>query len=109
MGFAPATGDNERVHREQCARAANEALRGETHNTGVITVPAGTGDFLIRDARLGVGKVLILTPLDAHAANAHWYVPEMLNGSARVVFTAHPGGDANYAYVICGIGNTKGV
>ena len=109
MSFAPMTNPNGDLHRRQLAVAANAALRAETANTGAFTVPSGSEEYTLRDARLGVGKVLLLCPTNAEAAKARWYVPAMLNGTATIAFYEHPSGDAAFSFAVVGAGNTKGL
>lgn len=107
MNFAPADGPGEdggRVHRRQIAAAANSALRGETHNTGVLSVPAGVTDVTLTDPRMGAEKVVLLSATDNVAADLHPWIDRssIVKGSVIVRFT-HPGGaDCSFDYVIVG-------
>ena len=109
MTFAPADSPEERRHRVQLAAAVNAALRGETHNTGTMTVPAGATEYLLKDPRLGVEKMLSLTPLDAEAAQAGVWVDRsgLTRGSARLRFTRPPAAECGFDYSITGIQRLK--
>lgn len=90
---------------EQLAAAANAALRGETLNTGRLSVTAGATSTLLLDARCGKGRVLVLIPASAAAAALKWWVQAMDNGSATIGHDA-PGANVDFTYAIQGIGNT---
>lgn len=109
MSFAPITNPNGDLHRRQIAEAANSALRGESNNTGTLTVPAGNTIYTLYDSRLGVGKVLFLSPRNGMAAMSKWYVPEAMNGSADIYFYEPQPDDAEFSYAIIGQGNTRGI
>lgn len=104
MSFAPLDSPNENAHRRQLARAANAALRGETHNTGTFTLPAGATDYVIRDPRLNAERAVLLSPLDAEAANLRPWLDKtsVVRGEATVRFTAAPASDCTFDYVIVG-------
>ena len=102
--FAPLDMPGERQHRRLIAEAANAALRGESHNAGRFTAPAGESDFVLEAPRLGIGKVLLLTPRNAQAAVSGWYVSEVRNGSATIVFNAPLAADAAFDFVVVGVG-----
>lgn len=104
MSFAPLDSPNENAHRRQLARAANAALRGETHNTGTFTLPAGATEYVIRDPRLGVERAVLFSPLDAAAANLRPWLDKasMAGGEATVRFTTAPANDCSFEYVIIG-------
>ena len=106
--FVPLTSLNETLHRVQLASGVNSALRGETHNTGTVSVPGGSQTHTVRDSRLGVGRVLHLSPANAEASAAQWYVPEVLNGEAEICFSVAPQGEALFKYTIGGVGTTRG-
>ena len=107
--IVPLTSPNAELHRRQLAAAVNAATRGELDNTGKFTVPAGSGAFTLEDARLGVGKVLLLSPANAAAAMLRWYAPEVMNGQAALSFLEAPAQDAIFYYAVMGGGNTRGV
>lgn len=104
MSFAPLDSPNEGAHRRQLARAANAALRGETHNTGTFTLPAGATAYVIRDPRLSVERVVLLSPVDAVAANLRPWLDKasVVKGEATVRFAAAPASDCAFDYVIIG-------
>lgn len=104
MSFAPLDSPNESAHRRQLARAANAALRGESHNTGTFTLPAGATDYVIRDPRINVERVIMLSPLDAEAANLRPWLDKasVVRGEATVRFTAAPAVDCAFDYVLIG-------
>jgi hypothetical protein len=107
--FAPLDSLDERTHRQQLAKGVNAALRGDSHNTGQITVPAGTEDYVINDPRIGVGRILVFTPANAEAAQLQIYLTEVLNGSAAISFINMPSDEAVFYYAIIGMGGNKGV
>ena len=102
--FAPLDMPGESQHRRLIAEAANAALRGETHNTGNFTAPAGADNFILEGPRLGIGKVLQLTPRNAAAAVSGWFVSEVQNGTAIIVFNAPLAADAAFDFVVAGVG-----
>ena len=104
MSFAPLDSPNENAHRRQLARASNAALRGETHNTGTFTLPAGSTEYVILDPRLGVERAVLFSPLDPVAANLRPWLDKtsMAGGEATVRFTTAPVSDCSFEYVIIG-------
>lgn len=98
--FAPLA----RATAEQLSTAANAALRGETFNTGRLEEP-GEQEYTLIDPRLGIGKVLLLVPLNYDAAQLHWYITEVRNGEADIVFNSTPAGSL-FNYVIIGHGKS---
>lgn len=106
--FVPLTSADEALHRHQLAGAVNASLRGETANTGQFTVNVGVTEYTLWDARLGVGKVLLLSPANAAAAASRWYVREILKGTATIIVTEPPLSAALFSYAITGEGNTRG-
>lgn len=104
--LAPRSSLNEVSHRMQIADAANAALRGELLNTGTVTIVAGATSTTITDARLGVGKLLLLTPLDAYGAGLAWHLESMGNGSCVVGHSALAH-DAAFGWVVIGSGATR--
>lgn len=105
MSFAP----NTNASAAQLAATANAAKRGETSNIGTMLVPGGSGVYTLQDVRLGVGKVLLLSPANTAAAACRWYVPAVMNGTADIHFYEPPSVDAAFSYAIVGEGNTKGL
>ncbi len=103
MSFAPSDSQDSRSHRMQLAKAANEALRGETHNTGSIPIPKGATEFEILDSRIGYGKVLVLSPRTSGAAGLQWYVRDLEKERAVIAFTSPSEHDAVFDYVIVGV------
>jgi hypothetical protein len=102
--FAPPDFPDERTHRHLVAEAANAALRGETHNTGVFTLPAGATEFTLHDPRIGVEKVLLLSPLDAGAATLAWWIEESATakGVATIKFATAAAANCRFNYAIVG-------
>lgn len=103
--FVPYDSLNERKHRMELASGVNAALRGEIHNTGQFSVPAGTDYYVLQDARLGVGRVIVLAPANRAAAVLQPYVPEVMNGKCEVFFVTAPADEAVFNYAIIGVGN----
>jgi len=102
-GFCPTDIMDEKQHRRLIAEAANAALRGETHNTGRFTAPPGS-NYVLRSPRLGVGRVLLLSPRNAPAAAAKWYVSEEEKGSVTINFTPPLTEAADFAFAVVGVG-----
>lgn len=84
--------------------AANSALRGETHNTGTMAVPAGETAVTIRDRRCGVGKLAFLIPLDAIAATLNWHLSGMTTNAMSFTFSTAPESPCAFGFVIIGAG-----
>lgn len=91
--------------RRDASPTAEAALRGESHNTGLLKVAAGASSAELRDPRMGGEKVISLTPLDPVAANLRFYVDRtgMAKGKALVRFTSPPEQNCSFDYVITGI------
>ena len=102
-GFCPVDIMDEKQHRRMIAEAANAALRGETHNTGIFTAPPGA-NYVLRSPRIGVGRVVLLTPRNAAAAEARWFVGEEQKGSAVINFTPPLTEAADFAFAVVGVG-----
>jgi hypothetical protein len=103
--FAPQALPDEAAHRSLIARAANAALRGETHNAGRFTLPAGQSSLSVRDARFGAGRLALLVPLNQAASALPWWQEAMSRGQAVFSFGAAPATDAEFGYAVLGVGN----
>jgi len=104
--FAPTDLPDDKQHRRLIAEAANAALRGETHNTGYFIAPPGEG-FVLEHPRLGVGRVLLLSPRNEAAAMAHWYVTDKMAGTAVINFTPPLTEEAAFAFAVVGVGTPE--
>jgi hypothetical protein len=102
-GFCLTEMQDEKQHRRQIAEAANAALRGESHNTGRFTAPPGE-KFSLENPRLGVGRVLLLTPRNGAAASARWYVDEEKSGAMTIVFNPPLTETAEFSFAVVGVG-----
>lgn len=100
--FAPLNLGNEASHRTLIAQAANAALRGETYNTGTLTVSSAM--VTLKNLRIGPGKQIVMTPANAEAAGLAWYVAETRKGEADIVFPVAPSGEAKFTYSVVGTG-----
>lgn len=79
------TARDERAHREQIARAVNNAMRGHLNCTLQLTLDAGVTTTTITDERISAQTFLGLMPTTANAAAAvatTYVVPS--NGAAVV-------------------------
>jgi hypothetical protein len=87
------------------ADTATAALRGETHNTGVFTLPAGSEEYGLFDPRMGAGRLVLLSPLDAGAAALGWWVDEstIIKGGVTIKFLSAPGSDCRFGYAVVGV------
>ena len=99
--FAASDGKN----GSRTAAAANAALRGETHNTGAFTLCAGSAEHRLADPRMGAGRVVLLSPLDAGAAPLQWWLDEapVVKGGVTIRFSPAPEQDCRFNYAIFGI------
>jgi hypothetical protein len=102
-GFCPTEMRDEKQHRRMIAEAANAALRGESHNTGRFTAPPG-GSFVLENPRLGVGRVLLLTPRNDAAAMARWYAGEEKSGAVTIIFNPPLLEAAEFSFAVAGVG-----
>jgi hypothetical protein len=81
----------------------NAALRGESYNTGHITLASGAQVFTLNDPRVRAGRTVLLCALDAAAAAClPLWVEYVQNEQANLHFTSAATGAANFAYVVCG-------
>ena len=105
MNFAPLDGLDPGTHRRQIAGAANAALRGESHNTGVFGLAAGQTSFALRHPLIGAGKTVFLSPGDATAAGLHWWVDAgtLVKGGVTLRFTAAPASACTFNYAVVGV------
>ena len=104
--FCPTEMSDEKQHRRLIAEAANAALRGETHNTGYFIAPPGER-YILQHPRLGVGRVLVLSPRNDAAALAHWFVTDEMNGTAIIIFTPPLTETAAFSFAVVGVGNIE--
>lgn len=88
------------------ADAANSALRGELEVTGTVTLAHGDTSTTITDARLGVGRLVLLVPLDANGAGLSWHLSSIANGSC-VIAHADPAADAAFGWFVIGSGASR--
>lgn len=70
----------ERQHRQEIARAAASAMKGQTNNTLSLTLDANATTTTITDARISIATAVLLSPMTAHAAaeigaGTLWIVP----------------------------------
>lgn len=68
----------------QLAELVNNMLRGKINAVLQITLTAGAGSTIIKDARIGAYSVLLLEPLTAHAAAALYGSPYVLESSKSI-------------------------
>lgn len=104
--FAPMVLANEAAHRQLIAEAANAALRGESHNTGRFTAPAGAA-FVLEHPRIGVGKEIVLTARNAAAATVGWYLSDEGTGKVTINFIPPLAEPGVFGFAVIGVGNTK--
>jgi hypothetical protein len=86
-------------------QTALAAQRGETHNTGTFTLPAGAQEYELHDPRMGAEKSVFLTPLDATAAGLRWWIEEssIAKGAVMIKFLGSAEDDCRFDYMICGV------
>lgn len=103
---APRFGSDEKSHRRLIADAANSALRGELEVTGRVTVVAGTVTTTITDARLGVGRTVLLVPRDQYGPAAGWWLSSIEKGSC-VIGHASLAHEAVFDWIVLGTGAAR--
>ena len=80
------------------ALAVNGAIAGETLNTGMFQ--AAAGKKTVQDPRCRAGRVAMLVPLNADAAEMTWYLSAMTKGAMS--FTIAGTGVGLWAWLIFG-------
>ncbi len=85
------------------AAGVNAALRGDTANTGLVSCAAQQVQITIRDDRCRAGRLALLIPMDAAAAQAVWWLHDMTQGSMTFRFAAAPG-PCSFAWALMGDG-----
>lgn len=87
------------------AAGINAALRGETTNTGTVTVASGASSVMIKDMRCRAGRLAFLIPLNAAAAAAKPYLSNMTLNSMTFTFPTAPTSEAKYGWALVGCGD----
>lgn len=89
-------------------KAAEGALRGETHNTGYFVLPASATEITLLHQRIGAEKSVFLSPLSEEAALLRWWVDEstIQKGSVVVRFVEAPQEPAPFNFAVVGIQRT---
>lgn len=104
-GFTPPShgGDIRRL-AEAVARSARDAIGGRTLNVGRASAAAGASTLTINDPRIGMGRVVSLSPINQDAAPVGWWAQSVVDGQAVFGLYPPPLGVAEYAYYITGAG-----
>lgn len=95
-------------YSRQLAAGVNAALRGELHVAGTITLPIGNTYVDLINPAVNRNKIVLLMPMNAHAARLDWYISDITKGSCRINTTSPALDDAVFNYVILGDGGLYG-
>lgn len=89
----------------EVSEVVNGVLNGKSNNTGTITLSGGmASSTLLRDERISVDSVILLTPKTATAASAltGLFFSSQTSGQATITHNANLLTDRTYGYVVVG-------
>lgn len=105
MKFVPLTG----ATPEQLAEGINSSLRGELDSCGKFRIPIGSSEFTLQDSQIRPYRVIFLMPLNAAAADLHYFFSDQTKGSVKINLRSPALDDADFYYTVLGAGNLRGV